>query len=88
MGAVDTRGNGAVVAELRRILRDEIQVDLPDGEVDLIDSGILDSLTFVDLIYHVERAFQVSIDITAIDLDDLRTLDRLARFIEAGRDRS
>ncbi|RMG48173.1 MAG: acyl carrier protein [Acidobacteria bacterium] len=85
MGKERALQNGRIREEVARILREEIQVEVPSEDCDLIESGLLDSLTFVDLLAHVERVFRVSIDIASLDLDDLRSVDSIARFIESQR---
>jgi acyl carrier protein len=59
------------------------QIEAPAADLDLIDSGVLDSLQLVELLYRLEQEFGTRIPIEDIDLDDLRTLDRIAGLIEA-----
>ena len=44
------------------------------ADVDLIDSRLVDSLAFVELVYTIEDAAGVEIDFDTIDIDDFRTL--------------
>ena len=51
----------------------------PDG--DLIDNGILDSFQFIELLVQLECEFGLRIELSDIDLDDLRTLERIADLV-------
>jgi acyl carrier protein len=69
------------VERLRALLLEHLHVDVPSPDVDLLESGVLDSLQLVDLLLLVEQHFGRRIPIEAIDLDDLRSLGRLARLL-------
>ena len=67
----------SVLVELRRIFTDTFHIDAPAPDVDLVDSGILDSFQLVELLFQLESKFGAHIDIESLDLDDLRTLERI-----------
>jgi acyl carrier protein len=69
------------VDRLRALLLEHLHVDVPSPDVDLLESGVLDSLQLVDLLLLVEQRFGRRIAIESIDLDDLRSLGRLARLL-------
>lgn len=71
---------------LRALLLEHLHVDVPSPDVDLLESGVLDSLQLVNLLLLVEQHFGRRIPIEAIDLDDLRSLGRLARLLRADGD--
>jgi acyl carrier protein len=68
---------------LLNLFADAFQIEAPAANLDLIDSGILDSLQLVELLYRLEQEFGARIPIENIDLDDLRTLERIAGLIAA-----
>jgi acyl carrier protein len=72
-----------LVRDLSALFRDKLFIDVPSADTDLIDSGLLDSLQLVQLLLHVERDLGYRIPLDEIDLDDLRSLERLARVIAA-----
>lgn len=45
-----------------------------DAEENLIESRLVDSLTFVELVYVIENATGVEIDFDNIDIQDFQTL--------------
>ena len=71
------------VERLHALMLEHLHVDVPSPDVDLLESGVLDSLQLVDLLLLIERHLGRRIPIEAIDLDDLRSLGRLARLLHA-----
>jgi acyl carrier protein len=51
---------------------------------DLIETRLVDSLSFVEFIFVIEQASGVEIDLEALDLDDLRTLTAIEKRFFAG----
>ena len=72
------------VERLRALLLEHLHVDVPSPDVDLLESGVLDSLQLVELLLLVEQHFGRRIPIETIELDDLRSLERLAALLRAG----
>lgn len=68
---------------LRALLLEHLHVEVPSIDSDLLESGALDSLQLVDLLLVIEQRFGRRIPIESIDLDDLRSLSRLARLVGA-----
>jgi acyl carrier protein len=68
--------------ELRvhRIFVDRLELEV-DPETDMIDSGILDSVAFVQLLVGLEQEFGVTVDVAALELDDFRSISRIAQFV-------
>lgn len=60
----------------------------PDADADLLATGMLDSLALVELLAILEAEFGFRADIDTLDLDDLRTLNRIARMVMANADSS
>lgn len=73
----------ALVERLRGLFLERFHVQVPSPETDLLETGLLDSLQLVELLLHVEQEFGLRIPIDAIELDDLRSLARLAGLLEA-----
>ena len=81
------QANPAILSDLNAVFRDKLLIDVPAADTDLIDSGLLDSLQLVQLLLHVEQDFGCPLPLEEIDLEDLRSLERLARLIASGRRR-
>lgn len=52
-------------------------------DVDLIESGLLDSLAFIELIEALEDAFDVEIQLTQVPGKTWRSLKAIAAMVEA-----
>ena len=73
----------AIMRGLGELFAESLHVEAPAPDVDLFESGTLDSLQLVELLLQLERRFGVRVAIESIDLDNLRTLERIARLVEA-----
>ena len=72
-------------ARLLRSVRDRLGIEIPSAEVDLLESGLLDSLTFVELLVMVEEKFGVAVDLAELELDDFRSVRSIAAFVQRER---
>ena len=73
----------SLVPDLEALFRNTLNVEVPSADADLIESGLLDSLRLVELLLHIEGSLGCRIDLEQIDLDDLRSVNRIARVISA-----
>ena len=71
----------AILRRLAEVFVENLHVEPPTADTDLFESGLLDSLQLVELLLQLERRFGVQIAIESIDLDNLRTLARIARLV-------
>ena len=75
-GPIDT------AAEILTILRDDIDIQVPSPDSELLESGLLDSMKLVDLIVVLEKRFEVQLDLISLDFGDLESVQSLARLVE------
>jgi D-alanine--poly(phosphoribitol) ligase subunit 2 len=73
----------AIIERLGALFVESFHVEVPSPDTDLLETGILDSFQFVELLFELEQRFGFRIKIENIDLDDLRTLARIARLVAA-----
>ena len=80
-----TRMSDAVTLEARivRILEAALHLDIPSAEMDLFASGALDSLAFVEFLLHLERECGITVPVEDLELDQFRTIRRIAQFVLA-----
>jgi methoxymalonate biosynthesis acyl carrier protein len=50
---------------------------------DLFETGILDSMAFVDLVMHLEQQFDVRISADELEPDNFRSVAKIAGFVAA-----
>jgi methoxymalonate biosynthesis acyl carrier protein len=68
---------------IRKVLNDRLQVESPAPDQDLFQEGILDSLSFVDMLVALEGEFSISIALDQVELDDFRSIARICNFIKS-----
>jgi D-alanine--poly(phosphoribitol) ligase subunit 2 len=77
---VDENG---IIEQLDAMFLESLHIKVPSPDTDFIETGMLDSLQLVELLLQLEQRFDIRITIDDIELDDLRTLARLARLVAA-----
>ncbi len=75
----------AIIERLGAVFVESFHMEAPSPDTDLLETGILDSFQFVELLVQLEQRFGLRIKIDEIDLDDLRTLKRIARLVAVNR---
>lgn len=73
----------AVIERLGALFVESFHIEAPSSDTDLLETGILDSFQFVELLLQLEQQFDFRVKIEDIDLDDIRTLARIARLVAA-----
>ncbi len=74
--------NNAVTHEqIMRLLADRVHIEAPSVDTDLMDSGLLDSLTLVELMSSLEEEFGIAISFDEIELDNFRSVARITDFV-------
>lgn len=71
----------AALSLIATLFAERLNVEVPTVDTDLFETGILDSLQFVELLAALEESFGVQISVEEIEIDDFRTLSRIARFM-------
>jgi acyl carrier protein len=72
-----------VCERITRLLRDTLGVEVPSAETDLIETGLLDSLALVSLLAEIEREFGFELPLDTLEVDDFRTVETAAAYVEA-----
>ena len=67
--------------EVQRIFLENLSIEVPSPQHDLIESGMLDSLALVDLIYQIEARFNTEIDLETLDLEHWRSVASISTFL-------
>jgi len=57
-----------------RILRDKLEVEVSSSETDLLETGMIDSLKFVDLIFNLEQEFGITMPMESLEVEQFRTI--------------
>lgn len=80
------RENGKVLeTSVGRLFAERLEVEVPSPDTDLFDTGILDSLRFVELLAVLEETFGMQVSVEELEIDDFRSLSRIAAFVAQKR---
>jgi D-alanine--poly(phosphoribitol) ligase subunit 2 len=63
------------------IFAERFDTKLESGEVDLLETGLVDSVKIVELVLEIEQRFGVSLPFEELEIEDFRTVSRLAERI-------
>ncbi|HEX2112432.1 MAG TPA: phosphopantetheine-binding protein [Gaiellaceae bacterium] len=66
---------------VRRLLAETLNVEVSSDEMDLIDTGVIDSLALVELLVALEREFEVTIPFDELEIDTFRSVRSIGEFI-------
>jgi acyl carrier protein len=66
---------------VRLLIEDVLSIDVPDGNTDMIDAGLLDSLGLVSLIAEIEHEFQLELPLEDLDVNQFRSVNRIAQLL-------
>lgn len=67
--------------QVSELLRRTVSIEVSSPDLDLIEGGLLDSLTFVEILLSIEAEYGVEIGVGAFEIDDFRTVRRIAEFV-------
>jgi acyl carrier protein len=67
--------------QILRLFAEALHVDVPSVDTDLIETGILDSMALVELVFQVESEFQIPISLENADLESFRTVRGIASLL-------
>ncbi len=79
------RDGNALAGRLARLFTDRLYTEVPAADTDLFETGILDSLRFVELLAALEETFGIRVSVEDLEIDDFRNLTRIADFLAAKR---
>ena len=65
------------------LIRSRLNVDVVDVDVDLIETGLVDSLALVMLITALEETFACELPLDDFDIDNFRSARRITQYLDA-----
>jgi len=65
------------------IFSSALHLDVPSFDTDLFDTGVLDSLAFVELLLQLEREFGVTTSVDDLDAATFKSIACIADFVQA-----
>lgn len=82
--SVDVDGmsdSGDIRGQILRIFLENLNIEVASADTDLIDGGLLDSLTLVNLLAHLEKEFGLVVPIEDLEVDNFRSARRIAELV-------
>jgi acyl carrier protein len=61
-----------------------LSLELPSPDMDLFETGAVDSLAFVELLVLLEREFGVKVSLDQMEIDHFRSVERIATLVLNG----
>jgi acyl carrier protein len=77
-----------VNARVERLFLEELNIDVPSEHEDLIESGVIDSLALVELLFAIEREFGVSFPLDELEPENFRSVGRISALIASANGRA
>jgi acyl carrier protein len=63
------------------LFNDKLNVEVSSMDTDLLETGVLDSLAFVELLAFLEKEFQIKVELDDLEVDNFRTIRKIADFV-------
>ena len=83
-GSLDPTTEALLFSAARlELLRTELHLEIESAQTELFDSGLVDSLAFVDLLFQLEQQFGLTVQLDDIDPDRFRTVEAIAEYVRA-----
>ncbi len=73
--------NPYVCEQLTKLFLEKLSLEVPAADTDLLETGLLDSLSFVSLLLVLEQEFGRRVDVHDLEIDRFRTIAKIAEFI-------
>jgi acyl carrier protein len=74
-------GDPGVSERVQQLFLETLNVQVPSQEADLIESGLIDSLALVELLFAIEREFSVSLPLDDLEIENFRSVSRISEVI-------
>jgi acyl carrier protein len=81
-GAMKSQGEKEQIREfiLTKLAKKKLNADFPEN-VNLLDSGIIDSLGIMQLIYYIENTFSIKIDDNELLPENFESIDNITKLV-------
>ncbi len=71
---------------IRQLIADKLAMEVANDDTDLLAEGVLDSVTLVQLIMHLEQTFDIRVELADLEIDDLRSVRSIAALVSKLRE--
>ena len=74
-----------LVRTIGKLIAEKLLVEVHSPEDDLLATGVLDSLTLIELLVNLEEHFGMRIPLDELQIEDIRSVRSIARLVESKR---
>jgi acyl carrier protein len=71
----------AIERQITKLFLDSLHLEVPSPETDLLATGALDSMGFVELLVRLEERFGIAISLDTVEIDNFRSIRAIAEFV-------
>ncbi len=75
------------IEQIQTIFSQVLYREVQSPQADLFESGLLDSMSLIELLFSLEQQFGFQPDISDLDLDQFRSIETIAQLVEASTTR-
>ena len=72
-----------LVRTIGKLIAEKLLVEVDSPEDDLLATGVLDSLTLIELLLHLEQQFGMRIPLDELEIEDVRSIQSIAHLVES-----
>ncbi len=72
-----------LVRTIGKLIAEKLLVEVHSPEDDLLATGVLDSLTLIELLLSLEQRFGMRIPLDELEIEDVRSVQSIARLVES-----
>ena len=73
----------ATAESIVNLFREQLTIDIDDPDMDLVGSGLMDSLMLIELLTFLEQKYQITIDFADLEIDNFRSVNSITQFVES-----
>ena len=73
--------SNTLAQQISALLSEKLHLQVPSLDTDLINTGLVDSLMFVEFLVQLEQEFGIQMSLQDLELDHIRTVTRIAAFV-------
>ena len=79
----DTRviNHAELRGQIAQLFTEQLSIEVPAYDTDLLEAGVLDSLKFVELLVYLEQQFGTQVSLNEFEWDNFRSIDQIAQFM-------
>lgn len=71
----------AVRRQIAAVFEEDLHLEIPSADTDLFETGVLDSMAFVELLHGLEQRFGITVSLDDLDINHFRSVNKIAGFI-------